>query len=154
MSNRSAHRTVYELTEDADHASAAVAFRAGLIVLRPVIEEVVIEIISDDPWPDHLAAPLELLRMMAGDQHPLDALHPALEATIATHDEDGFAAALSCSPYTTLIYGLDHDGRIIYEGNDCGTQLWMSLTFNEYANVLHYLTAHRATRDALTPRSP
>jgi hypothetical protein len=106
---------------------------ATLTLLRPVIDQVWIDAVSDRPWPAEAQAALALVTRL-GHARQGKASRTGMGIDLDLSDVAQFDALVALAPYT--IHAEAHSGRHwVWSVNDSGDGLSVALTDEEFAQV-------------------
>jgi hypothetical protein len=107
------------------------AHRILLRAVRPALDELYIDAISDLPWPAEVSGELNALRALGVAQRETERGDPQMAICLDPRSDEQFGLALALASYSIGVDGYSL-GRIIFSAHDTGTGLWADLLPDQY----------------------
>jgi hypothetical protein len=123
------------------------AHRILLRAVRPALDLIYIDAISDLPWPADVSGELNALRALGMAQRETDRDDPRMRIRLDPRSDEQFGLALALARYSIGVEGYSLD-RQIFSANDTGTGLWADLSPDQYRTV-EGLVGAGESRDSL-----
>jgi hypothetical protein len=121
--------------------------RVLLCAVRPALDELYADTISDCPWPPEVSDELNALRALAIEQREIGRAVPQLGIRLDPRSDEQFSIALALAPYSIGVEGYSR-GKLIFGASDTGTALWADLSPDQY-RALEELVGRGESIDAL-----
>jgi hypothetical protein len=102
-----------------------------LRAVRPALDLIYIDMISDLPWPTDVSRELNALRTLGTEQRETDRDDPQVGIRLDPRSDEQFSIALALAPYSISVEGYSL-GRQIFSASDTGTGLWADLSSDQY----------------------
>lgn len=102
----------------APRSAVDAACRGALVALRPALDTLCVDLISDLPWPDEATRALITLEPKRRKRWLFKRAEPHITADLMVTDDAEFEAALTVVPYTICTTGITHDGIDAYNADD------------------------------------
>jgi hypothetical protein len=107
------------------------AHRILLCAVRPALDLIYIDAISDRPWPTEVSGELNALRTLGMEQRETDRDDPQMGIRLDPRSDEQFSIALALARYSIGVEGYSL-GRQIFSAHDTGTSLWADLSPDQY----------------------
>jgi hypothetical protein len=107
------------------------AHRILLCAVRPALDEVYVDAISDLPWPADVSGELNALRALGIEQREAGRGDPQMGICLDPRSDEQFSIALALARYSIGVDGYSL-GRLIFSAHDTGTGLWADLSPDQY----------------------
>jgi hypothetical protein len=129
------------------------AHRILLRAVRPALDELYVDAISDLPWPAEVSAELNALRALGIEQRETDRGDPQMAIRLDPRSDEQFGIALALAPYSIGVDGYSL-GRIKFSAHDTGTGLWADLSPDQYRALEGLLAAGESIDSLFEVRVP
>ena len=137
----------------ADAATVEAVHRAALLVLRPRLVHLDVDVVSDEPWPEDVVWAVDAAEPYCVRRHwwrrrPTR----AITARIDPDDDTGFAVAVALVPHTIGATGVARG--VAYRAHDTGRALVVDLTAAEADRARELVREQGGDPDRLTAYVP
>jgi hypothetical protein len=123
------------------------AHRILLCAVRPALDLIYIDAISDCPWPADVSGELNALRALGIEQRETDRDAPQVRIRLEPRSDKQFSIALALARYSIGVEGYSL-GRQIFSASDTGTSVWADLSPDQY-RALERLVGRGESIDSL-----
>jgi len=145
----------FTVAEHADRATVAAVYRGVLVAQRHRLADVMVDVVSDAPWPGEVAwavTELELRRRSRRSLlRPWRMTEPDISVELDPRVDEQFALAVAVAPYTLSGVGISDEQTMIWDVNDTGTSATFELEDRELKTVRAYVAANGGVVDDLVP---
>ena len=107
------------------------AHRILLCAVRPALDLIYMDALSDLPWPADVSGELNALRALSIEQRQTDRDDSQVRIRLDPRSDEQFSIALALARYSIGVEGYSL-GRQIFSENDTGTGLWADLSPDQY----------------------
>jgi hypothetical protein len=129
------------------------AHRILLRAVRPALDELYVDAISDLPWPAEVSGELNALRALGIEQRETDREDPQMGIRLDPRSDEQFGIALALARYSIGVEGYSL-GKQIFSAHDTGTGLWADLSPDQYRALEGLLAAGESMDSLFEQRLP
>jgi hypothetical protein len=107
------------------------AHRILLRAVRPALDLIYIDAISDSPWPAEVSGELNALRALGIEQREQERGDPQMAIRLDPRSDEQFGIVLALARYSIGVEGYSLD-RQIFSASDTGAGVWADLSPDQY----------------------
>jgi hypothetical protein len=121
--------------------------------VRPALDLIYLDAISDSPWPAEVSGELDALRGLGMAQRETDRDDPRMRIRVDARSDEQFGLALALARYSIGVDGYSR-GRQIFSASDTGAGVWADLSPVQYRTLQGLVGPGESTDSLFEERVP